>query len=94
MPGCLRDYRIWLQEKGIDATNMGAMGSAGGTMHMFAKRSKNGRSWKDAGIEAMLRAIVAIKDTLLIRTRHGVVCCVEEREETKREASVKAFHLE
>ncbi|WP_268915728.1 UPF0236 family transposase-like protein [Anoxybacillus flavithermus] len=30
MPGCLRDYRIWLQEKGIDATNMGAMGSAGG----------------------------------------------------------------
>ncbi|WP_255573457.1 hypothetical protein [Anoxybacillus sp. ST4] len=42
----------------------------------------------------MLRAIVAIKDTLLIRTRHGVMCCVEEREETKREASVKASHLE
>nr|WP_253263588.1 UPF0236 family protein [Anoxybacillus sp. CHMUD] len=58
-------------------------------MHVFAKRSKNGRSWRDAGIEAMLRAIAAIKDTLLIRTRHGVMCCVEEREETKREEIVK-----
>ncbi|GAA3891887.1 hypothetical protein GCM10022628_13480 [Anoxybacillus suryakundensis] len=89
MPGCLRDYRIWLKEKGIDTTNMRAMGSAEGTMHVFAKRSKNGRSWRDAGIEAMLRAIVAIKDTLLIRTRRGVMYGVEEREETKRETIVR-----
>ncbi|MBE2926660.1 UPF0236 family transposase-like protein, partial [Anoxybacillus flavithermus] len=89
MPGCLRDYRVWLKEKGIDTTNMRAMGSAEGTMHVFAKRSKNGRSWRDAGIEAMLRAIVAIKDTLLIRTRDGVMYGVEEREETKRETIVK-----
>ncbi|WP_205597824.1 UPF0236 family transposase-like protein, partial [Anoxybacillus sp. MB8] len=47
MPGCLRDYRVWLKEKGIDTTNMRAMGSAEGTMHVFAKRSKNGRSWRD-----------------------------------------------
>ncbi len=84
MPGCLRDYRVLLREKGIDTTNMRAMGSAEGTMHVFAKRSKNGRSWRDAGIEAMLRAIVAIKDTLLIRTRHGVMYG-----ETKRETIVK-----
>lgn len=89
IPGCLRDYRVWLKEKGIDTTNMRAMGSAEGTMHVFAKRSKNGRSWRDAGIEAMLRAIVAIKDTLLIRTRDGVMYGVEEREETKRETIVK-----
>ncbi len=89
MPGCLRDYRVWLKEKGIDTTNMRAMGSAEGTMHVFAKRSKNGRSWRDAGIEAMLRAIVAIKDTLLIRTRDGVMYGAEEREETKRETIVK-----
>ncbi|MGJ7036214.1 hypothetical protein [Anoxybacillus eryuanensis] len=37
----------------------------------------------------MLRAIVAIKDTLLIRTRRGVMYGVEEREETKRETIVK-----
>ncbi|WP_241737042.1 UPF0236 family transposase-like protein [Anoxybacillus flavithermus] len=89
IPGCLRDYRVWLKEKGIDTTNMRAMGSAEGTMHVFAKRSKNGRSWRDAGIEAMLRAIVAIKDTLLIRTRDGVMYGAEEREETKRETIVK-----
>ncbi|EPZ38271.1 hypothetical protein JV16_02945 [Anoxybacillus ayderensis] len=89
LPGCLRDYRIWLQEKGIETTNMRAMGSAEGTMHVFAKRSKNGRSWRDAGIDAMLRAMVAIKDTLPIRTRGGVICHVEEREETKRETIVK-----
>jgi hypothetical protein len=68
---------------------MRAMGSAEGTMHVFAKRSKNGRSWRDAGIDAMLRAMVAIKDTLPIRTRRGVMCHVEEREETKRETIVK-----
>ncbi|WP_230456235.1 UPF0236 family protein [Anoxybacillus flavithermus] len=28
-------YRVWLKEKGIDTTNMRAMGSAEGTMHVL-----------------------------------------------------------
>ncbi|MDQ0164020.1 hypothetical protein J2S06_003164 [Bacillus alveayuensis] len=55
MPGCLSDYREWLREKGIDTTGMRPMGRAEGTMHVFAKRVKQGRSWCDEGIRGLYK---------------------------------------
>lgn len=88
MPGCLSDYRAWLREKGIDTTGMRPMGSAEGTMHSFAKRVKNGRSWCDRGIRAFLDVMVAVKDGLTIGTWKGEVL-VEEEKRSERETMVK-----
>jgi len=38
-----------LEDQGIDTTGMRPMGSAKGTMSVFAKRLKNGRSWVEKG---------------------------------------------
>ncbi|WP_439144621.1 UPF0236 family transposase-like protein [Sphingobacterium siyangense] len=89
MPGCLSDYRKWLREKGIDTTGMRPMGSAEGTMHVFAKRVKDGRSWCEAGIQAFLHVMVAVKDGLTIQTRRGEIVIEEEKRETKRSTLVK-----
>ncbi|EPZ37613.1 transposase [Anoxybacillus ayderensis] len=89
MPGCLSDYRKWLREKGIDTTGMRPMGSAEGTMHVFAKRVKDGRSWCETGIQAFLHVMVAVKDGLTIQTRRGEIVIEEEKRETKRFTLVK-----
>ncbi|MBE2941609.1 ISLre2 family transposase [Anoxybacillus flavithermus] len=89
MPGCLSDYRQWLREKGIDTTGMRPMGSAEGTMHVLAKRVKNGRSWCEEGIRAFLHVMVAVKDGLTIQTWKGEVFAQEEKRETERETIVK-----
>ena len=51
----LRDYREILREKGIDTSNMRAMGAAESNMDLFAKRvKKHGYSWSKEGLEAIL----------------------------------------
>jgi hypothetical protein len=83
MPGCLSDYREWLREKGIYTIGMRPMGSAEGTMHVFAKRAKQGRSWCDEGIRAFLQVMVAVKDRLTIQTWKGEILSQEEKRETE-----------
>ena len=53
-PEALGDYRDWLREKGIETEGIRPMGSAEGTMSVFAKRLKNGRSWVEKGANAMI----------------------------------------
>jgi hypothetical protein len=43
---------------------MRPMGSAEGTMSVFAKRLKNGRSWVEKGASAMFTGMVAYLDQL------------------------------
>jgi len=70
-PEALGDYRHWLGEAGIDVSGMRPMGSAEGTMRVFARRLKNGRSWSDRGITAFIYFFVALKDGLDIKTLVG-----------------------
>lgn len=72
-PEALGDYRIWLSEQGIDATSMRPMGSAEGTMNLFARRLKNGRSWSDKGIAPFIQFMVALKDGLDMKTLVGTM---------------------
>ncbi|KYD31433.1 hypothetical protein B4114_3167 [Geobacillus stearothermophilus] len=59
MPGCIRDYREWLSEQGVETTGMRAMGHAESVMSRFAHRVKSRRSWKDQGLRAFLKAMAA-----------------------------------
>lgn len=70
-PQALGDYREWLKEKDIDTSHYRPMGSAEGTMSVFAKRLKNGRSWCDKGIQAFIDFMVGMKDELEIKTILG-----------------------
>lgn len=70
-PEALKDYRKWLQEKGIETKDMRPMGSAEATMSVFASRVKNGRAWVKQGIEAFLNYMVGLKDELPIKTLLG-----------------------
>ncbi|QZT32998.1 ISLre2 family transposase [Caldalkalibacillus thermarum TA2.A1] len=72
-PQAVEDYRQWLQEQGIDTTGMRPMGSAESTMHVFAKRLKQGRSWSEKGARAMMRGLVARLDNLGLKTLFGRV---------------------
>ncbi|PLR80590.1 MULTISPECIES: ISLre2 family transposase [Bacillus] len=72
-PEALGDYRKWLKEKGIDTERMRPMGSAEGTMSVFAKRLKNGRSWVENGASAMITGLVAFLDKLALKTLFGRV---------------------
>jgi len=58
-PEALGDYRKWLEEHGIDTNGMRPMGGAEATMSVFAKRLKNGCSWGDNGVSAMMTGLVA-----------------------------------
>src|SRR5690625_1500267 len=70
-PESLRDYRERLQEKGIDTEGFRPMGSAEGTMSVFAKRLKNGRSWSDVGLRKISDIMVGLKDNLVVEMIHG-----------------------
>lgn len=85
-PEALEDYRKWLKEQGIDTKGMRPMGSAEATMHVFANRLKNGRSWVDEGISAMMTGMVAILDQLPLKTMFGRVEKWNEEKEDKRSA--------
>src|SRR5690606_501364 len=67
-PEALGDYRVWLEEQGINTKGMRPMGSAEATMSVFAKRLKNGRSWVDQGVSAMMTGLVAYFDKLTLKT--------------------------
>ncbi|MGM8365691.1 ISLre2 family transposase [Virgibacillus sp. W0181] len=84
-PEALRDYRERLREKGIDTEGFRPMGSAEGTMSVFAKRLKNGRSWCDIGLEKMSDAMVALKDNLIIKTLRGSILNEDEMDTDKTE---------
>jgi len=49
------------------------MGSAEGTMSVFAKRLKQGRSWVEKGASAMMTAMVALMDKIPLQTMIGRV---------------------
>lgn len=70
-PEALGDYRTWLSEHGVDTDGMRPMGSAEGTMRVFARRLKSGRSWSERGISAFIHFLVALKDGLDIKTLVG-----------------------
>ena len=83
-PEALRDYRDWLKEQGIDVKGFRSMGSAEATMSVFAKRLKNGRSWVDKGVSAMMTGLVAHMDKLTLKTLFGrVEKWIEPSEEKK-----------
>ncbi len=72
-PEALGDYREKLKGKGIDTTGFRPMGSAEGTMSVFARRLKNGRNWSNKGLDKFIDIMVALKDKLEIKTLHGVL---------------------
>lgn len=84
-PEALGDYRKWLEEHGIETKGMRAMGSAESTMRVFAKRLKNGRSWSDKGLGAMIHFMAGLKDGLAIKTRMGFMSCAEKKTDPERQ---------
>jgi len=70
-PEALEDYRDRLQQKGIDTKGFRPMGSGEGTMSVFAKRLKNGRSWCKEGITKFSNVMVALMDGKDIQTLQG-----------------------
>src|SRR5699024_6702869 len=47
------------------------MGSAEGTMSVFDRRLKDGRSWCRVGLDRFMDVMVALKDNLEIKTLQG-----------------------
>jgi hypothetical protein len=47
------------------------MGSADGTMSVFAKRLKQGRSWSKKGLDKLIDVLVVLKDRLEIKPLQG-----------------------
>lgn len=91
-PEALEDYRERLKEKGIDTENFRPMGSAEGTMSVFAKRLKNGRSWSEKGLDRFIDVMVALKDQLEIKTPQGILTQGNEnKENSKHEKPPKYF---
>lgn len=90
-PEALGDYREWLREQGIRTEGMRSMGSAEGTMNVFAKRLKNGRSWVETGIQAMTRGMIAYLDGLPLKTLFGRV---EKWSEEKTEQKAPKHYVE
>lgn len=60
------------------------MGSAEGTMSVFAKRLKHGRSWSEKGLDKFVDVMVALKDKLEIKTLQGRLKQVLDMQESKK----------
>src|SRR5690625_7842772 len=84
-PEDLGDYREKLKKKGIDTTGFRPMGSAEGTMSVFAQRLTNGRSRGDDGIAKFFDVMVAFKDILEINTLQGVLVMTQELTQDRKE---------
>lgn len=82
-PEALGDYRKKLKKKGINTENFRPMGSAEGTMSVFAKRLKHGRSWSEKGLDKFIDVMVALKDKLEIKTLQGQFKQVLDSQEAK-----------
>lgn len=83
-PEALCDYRKKLEGKGIDTTGFRPMGSAEGTMSVFARRLKNGRSWSGNGLDKFIDLMVALKDRLEVKTLQGRLEQTLELQEDER----------
>jgi len=83
-PKALGDYREKLKKKGIKTDTFRPMGSAEGTMSVFARRLKNGRSWCTEGLDKFIDVFVALKDNLKIKTLHGLLEQSLEQEENEK----------
>src|SRR5699024_12488830 len=70
-PEAVGDYRDIMHERGIKTAEFRPMGSAEGTMSVFARRLKNGRSWCRDGLDRFIDVMVALKDNLEIKTLQG-----------------------
>lgn len=92
-PEALRDYRERLQEKGIETEGFRPMGSAEGTMSVFAKRLKQGRSWSDNGLDKFIHVFVAIKDKLAIKILNGKWTSTVETEGEQRQETQPPKHF-
>lgn len=82
-PEALGDYRKKLKNMNIDTDDFRPMGSAEGTMSVFARRIKNGRSWCKVGLDQFLGVFVALKDDLTIRTLKGIIESEKKNQEIK-----------
>ena len=82
-PEALGDYREKLKKMEIATEGFRPMGSAEGTMSVFAKRIKHGRSWCKMGLDQFLGVFVALKDNLTIRTLKGVIEPLRTTQDTK-----------
>jgi len=60
------------------------MGSAEGTMSVFAKRLKQDRSWSQKGLDKFTDVLVALKDRLEIKTLQGRIESVVEEQDQKK----------
>src|SRR5699024_7794959 len=83
-PNALGDYREKLKNQGINTDGFRPMGSAEGTMSVFARRLKNGRSWCVEGLNKFTDVFVALKDNLEIKTVHGILEQSLEQEENEK----------
>src|SRR5690625_2451622 len=88
-PKALGDYRKKLEKMGIDTTTFRPMGSAEGTMSVFAKRIKNGRSWSQNGLDKFIDVFIAFQDNLEIETLQGIL--EQGIEKTKEKKPPKHF---
>lgn len=85
-PEALGDYREKLKEKQINTETYRPMGSAEGTMSVFAKRLKQGRSWSQKGLDKFIDVLVALKDRLEIKTLQGRIESAAEEQNQKNHA--------
>ncbi|WP_033826656.1 ISLre2 family transposase [Bacillus andreraoultii] len=93
-PEALGDYREKLKKKGIDTTEFRPMGSADGTMSVFARRLKNGRSWCNLGLDKFIDVFVALQDNLEIKTLQGILEQTQEVEQTSIQAKPPKHFVE
>ncbi|BAD40584.1 ISLre2-like element ISSyth3 family transposase [Symbiobacterium thermophilum] len=60
MPESIRDYRIRLQERGVNVEGLRGVGAAEGAVERYSARlRKVGRSWSESGLMAMLQVMAA-----------------------------------
>lgn len=88
-PEALGDYREKLKTKGMDTEKFRPMGSAEGTMSVFAKRLKHGRSWSNKGLDKFIDVMVALKDKLEIKTLQGTLHQGLNDQETQKKQGEK-----
>jgi|SRR5690625_225812 len=93
-PEALGDYREKLKKKGIDTTGFRPMGSAEGTMSVFARRLKHGRSWCEVGLDKFIDVFVALKDNLEIKTLQGILEQTQEIEQTREQTKPPKHFVE
>ncbi|MBB5172822.1 ISLre2 family transposase [Texcoconibacillus texcoconensis] len=96
-PEALDDYREKLKEKGMNTEGFRPMGSAEGTMSVFAKRLKNGRSWSTRGLDKFIDVMVALKDHLEIKTLQGKLKQSQDHQEERnkeKEAKPPKYFVE